>query len=91
MPRQVTTGRKPRLVGITKCGSRHLRKPLVQVARAALPSLRQSDLHLGQWLRRLLGRAHANTAVVALATKMAWTIWELLRHGRVCEAAPMAA
>ena len=91
VPRQVTTGGKPRLVGITKRGSRYLRKTLIQGARAAMPTLRQSDTRLGQWLRGLLARAHANTAVVALAAKMARIVWALLRHGRVYEPAAVAA
>ena len=91
MPRQVTTGGKPKLLGITKRGSKYLRKTLVQGARAALPSLRQSDTHLGQWLRGLLARSHVNTAVVALAAKMARIVWALLRHGRVYEPAAVAA
>jgi hypothetical protein len=32
-------------------------------------------------LRGLLARAHPNTAVVALAAKMARIMWALLRHG----------
>jgi transposase len=91
VPRQVTTGGKPRLVGITKRGSQYLRKSLIQGARAAMPTLRQSDTQLGQWLRGLLARAHANTAVVALAAKMARIVWALLRYGRVYQAAAMAA
>ena len=35
--------------------------------------------------------AHANTAVVALAAKMARTVWALLRHERVYEPAAVAA
>ena len=51
----------------------------------------RSDTRLGQWLRGLLTRAHANTAVVALAAKMARIVWALLRHGRVYEPAAVAA
>jgi transposase len=91
VPRQVTTGGRPKLVGITKRGSKYLRKVLIQGARAAMPTLRQSETRLGQWLRGLLARAHANTAVVALAAKMARTVWALLRHERVYAAAVIAA
>ena len=91
VPRQVTTGGRPKLVGITKRGSKDLRKMLIQGARAAMPTLRQSETRLGQWLRGLLARAHANKAVVALAAKMARTVWALLRHERVYEAAVIAA
>jgi transposase len=71
VPRQATTGGKPRLLGITKRGSKYLRKMLIQGARAALPTLSRSNTRLGGWLRGLLARAHSNTVVVALAAKMA--------------------
>lgn len=91
VPRQATTGGKPKLLGITKRGSRYLRKMLIQGARAAMPTLAKSDTAVGAWLRGLLARAHGNVAVVALAAKMARTIWALLRHGQVYEPAPVAA
>jgi transposase len=85
VPRQATTGGKPRLLGITKRGSKYLRKMLIQGARAALPTLSRGSTWLGQWLRGLLARAHSNTVVVALAAKMARMVWALLRHGRAFE------
>jgi transposase len=85
IPRQVTTGGKPRLLGITKRGSKYLRKMLIQGARSALPTLSRGNTRLGQWLRSLLARAHVNTVVVALAAKMARIVWALLRHGRTFE------
>lgn len=91
VPRQVTTGGRPKLLGITKRGSRYLRKMLIQGARSAMPALARGDTAVGAWLRALLARAHPNVAVVALAAKMARTVWALLRHGRTCQAAPMPA
>jgi transposase len=85
VPRQATTGGKPRLLGITKRGSKYLRKMLIQGARAALPTLSRGNTRLGQWLRGLLARAHSNTVAVALAAKMARIVWALLRHGRTFE------
>ena len=85
VPRQATTGGKPRLLGITKRGSKYLRKMLIQGARSALPTLSRSSTRLGQWLRGLLARAHSNAVVVALAAKMARIVWALLRHGRTFE------
>lgn len=82
VPRQVTTGGRPKLLGITKRGSRYLRKMLIQGARSAMPSLAKSDTAIGSWLRGLLARSHSNVAVVALAAKMARTAWALLHHGR---------
>ena len=71
---------RPKLLGITKRSSKYLRKMLIQGARTAMPTLRQSETQLGRWLRGLLARAHANTAAVALAAKTARIIWALLRH-----------
>jgi len=85
VPRQATTGGKPCLLGITKRGSKYLRKMLIQGARAALPTLSRSNTPLGKWLRGLLARAHANTVVVALAAKIARIVWALLRHNRTFE------
>jgi transposase len=91
VPRQVTTGGRPKLLGITKRGSRYLRKMLIQGARSAMPSLARSDTAIGSWLRALLARAHPNVAVVALAAKMARTVWALLHHGRSYEVTPGTA
>ena len=91
VPRQATTGGNPKLLGITKRGSRYLRKMLIQGARSAMPTLAKADTAVGAWLRALLGRTHPNVAVVALAAKMARTVWALLRHGRNYEAVPQAA
>lgn len=73
---------KPRLLGITKRGSRYLRKNLIQGARSSLPIMSRIETRLGPWLRGLLSRAHPNTVVVALAAKMARIVWALLRHER---------
>ena len=67
----MTTGGKPRLLGISKRGNKYLRKLLVHGARAALPSLSASATALGKWLKSLLERAHKNIVIVALANKLA--------------------
>ncbi|HVI90575.1 MAG TPA: IS110 family transposase [Dongiaceae bacterium] len=85
VPKQMTTGGKPRLLGITKRGNVYLRKMLIHGARAAVPSLAKSDTPLGVWLRGLLTRAHKNTAVVALAAKLARIAWAVLRSHRKFE------
>jgi len=46
VPRQVTTGGVPRLVGITKRGSKYLRKMLIQGARAALRTVVKQETPL---------------------------------------------
>jgi len=91
VPRQVTTGGKPRLVGITKRGNKYLRKLLIHGARAALPSLATSATPLGGWLRALMQRVHKNAAVVALANKLARIVWVVLRRGEEFNAAAATA
>jgi transposase len=86
VPRQITTGGRPRLVGITKRGNKYLRKLLVHGARAAMLSLATSVTPLGTWSRGLLARVHKNVAVVALANKLARIAWAVLRHGKTFDA-----
>ena len=82
VPRQMTTGGKPKLLGISKRGNVYLRRMLIHGARAALPTLSKGETPLGGWLRGLAARAHVNTVVVALAAKLARIICAVLRSGR---------
>jgi transposase len=81
VPRQHTTGGKPRLLGISKRGNAYLRQLFIHGARAALASLSKADDATGRWLRGLLARAHHNVVVVALAAKLARIAWAMLRKG----------
>ncbi|WP_424139486.1 IS110 family transposase [Roseomonas chloroacetimidivorans] len=85
VPRQMTTGGKPKLLGISKRGNGYLRKMLIHGARAALPTLSKGETLLGSWLRGLMARAHVNTVVVALAAKLARIICAVLRTGQKFE------
>jgi transposase len=87
VPRQRTTGGKPRLLGISKRGNRYLRKNLIHGARAVLPYLAQRDTPLGRWVQGLLARAHKNIVVVALANKLARIAWAVLARGGRFDAA----
>ena len=75
VPRQSTTGGKPRLMGISKRGNKYLRKLLIHGARAALPYVAGKDTALGRWAKSLLSRVHQNVAVVAFANKLARICW----------------
>ena len=81
VPRQMTTGGKSRLLGISKRGNRYWRKNLIHGARAALPYLVERDTPLGRWARGLLERAQKNVVVVALAAKLARIAWAVLARG----------
>jgi transposase len=83
VPRQHTTGGRPRLLGISKRGNTYLRTLLIHGARAALPSLAKADTALGAWLRGLQARCHPNTVIVALANKLARIAWVIMRRETV--------
>ncbi|WP_198373700.1 IS110 family RNA-guided transposase [Roseomonas rosulenta] len=85
VPRQATTGGKPKLLGISKRGNVYLRRMLIHGARAALPMLSKGETPLGAWLRSLLARAHMNTVVVALAAKLARIVCAVLHSGKPFE------
>jgi transposase len=78
----MTTGGKPKLLGINKRGNVYLRKMLIHGARAALPTLSKAETPLGAWLQGLLMRAHVNIVVVALAAKLARIICGVLHSGQ---------
>jgi transposase len=93
VPRQHTTGGKPRLLGISKRGNTYLRTLLIHGARAALPSLARSETPLGRWLTGMIERGvHRNAIVVALANKLARIAWAALRKEATFERGyPVAA
>jgi transposase len=82
VPRQSTTGGRPCLLGISKRGNKYLRRLFIHGARAGLPHVAERDTPLGRWAKGLLGRAHQNVAVVALANKLVRIAWAVLRRGQ---------
>jgi transposase len=81
VPKQHTTGGKPRLLGISRRGNAYLRQLFIHGARAAMPSMSKAENPTGMWLRGLLARAHPNVVVVALAAKLARIAWATLQRG----------
>ena len=77
VPRQSGTGGRIRLLGISKRGDSYLRSLLVHGARAVFHSKTPP-----QWAIDLARRRPKNVALVAMANKMARTIWALLAHQR---------
>jgi transposase len=82
VPRQFTTGGKPKLLGISKRGNKYLRKQLIHGAGAALPYMAERNTPLGRWAKELMSRTHRNVVVVALANKLARIAWAVLRRGK---------
>lgn len=78
VPRQAGIGGKICLLGISKYGDTYLRTLLIHGARSVLTHAKQPGL----WATALRQRRPLNVAVVALANKMARTIWAFLAHER---------
>lgn len=82
VPRQSGTGGRVKLLGISKRGDPYLRTLLIHGARSVLLTQSRADRVMNPWLRDVLLRRPKNVAIVALANKMARTIWALMAHGR---------
>jgi transposase len=91
VPRQHSTGGKPKLLGISKRGDVYLRKLLVHGARAVLYRMDTKDDRLSRWGHALSMRRGKNRAVVALANKNARIVWAVLTHETDYRCYPVAA
>jgi transposase len=80
VPRQDSTGGKPKLGPISKQGDRYLRRLLVVGAHAVLRRAKQSPQNY-PWLAQLLARRPFKVVAIALANKMARVAWALLAKG----------
>jgi transposase len=81
VPKQDSSGGKPKLLGISKRGDTYLRTLLIHGARSAIVAAQRKGKP-NVWLSGLLARRHPNSVAVALANKNARTIWALLAHER---------
>ena len=87
VPKQGTTGNKPKLLRIMTRGSRYLRKNVIHGASAVLPRLPAIYTRLCRWLGDLLARPNKNPVIVALAAKLGRIAWAVLARGPSYEAA----
>ena len=87
MPRQYTTGGKPRLGGIGRRANHYLRRQMIHGARAVISRLAQHDDARSRWLKALVVRRGFNRTIVALANKTARIAWALLARGEEYAAA----
>ena len=76
VPRQHSSGGKSVLLGISKRGDTYLRTLLIHGARSVLVHAKE----LGAWIEQIQKRRPTNVVTVALANKMARTIWAVLAH-----------
>ncbi|MDJ1167654.1 IS110 family transposase (plasmid) [Burkholderia gladioli pv. gladioli] len=78
VPKQTGSGGKTNLHGISKRGDAYLRTLLIHGARSVMTNARDPGL----WVQQLKKRRSWNVVIVALANKMARTIWAVLAHDR---------
>ncbi|VVE84487.1 IS110 family RNA-guided transposase [Pandoraea sputorum] len=78
VPKQTGSGGKVNLHGISKRGDTYLRTLLIHGARSVLSHAKDP----GPWIEQMKKRRPTNVIVVALANKMARTIWAVLAHDR---------
>ena len=76
--RQPGSGGKIRLLGISKRGDKYLRTLFIHGARAAALLTKEP----GPWITELKKRRPASVAIVAMANKLARTVWAIAAHGR---------
>lgn len=78
VPRQYTTGGKPKLGGIGRRANHYLRRQLVHSARSVANHARQRTGSQADWIQALEARRGFNKAVVAVANKMVRAAWAML-------------
>ncbi|WP_168787926.1 IS110 family transposase [Paraburkholderia aromaticivorans] len=83
VPRQHSSGGKPRLLGISKRGDTALRTLLIHGARAVIRMAANKPGMTDSWVMKLCRRRHKNIAAVARAAKNARTAGALLIRKQV--------
>jgi transposase len=78
VPRQHSTGGKPLLGKTSKMGQRDIRRLLIIGAIAVVRGACRKCPPEGSWLHRMLARKPRKLVAVALANKMARSIWAML-------------
>ena len=78
VPRQKSTGGKQILGKTSKMGQRDIRRLLIIGAMAVVRSAARSGAPEGSWLARMLARKPRMLVAIALANKMARSVWAML-------------
>jgi transposase len=78
VPRQFSSGGKERLGRISKAGQADIRRLLIIGAMSRLNWMGRKSIAEGSWLARMMERKPRMLVAIALANKMARTIWAML-------------
>jgi len=87
VPRQYTTGGKPKLGGIGRRANHYLRHQMIHGARSVVYRLANHHDRRSQWLKAVVARRGVNRGVVALANKTARIAWAILVRSHEYEGA----
>jgi len=90
-PRERSTGGRQRLGGISRAGHERLRQLLVVGAMAVIRHAKPTSKAANPWLLGLLERRPRKLVAVALANKMARTLWAMMANGTAYRRSPQAA
>ena len=80
VPRQTSTGGKPRLGRISRLGDKYIRQLLIVGAQTVL--LRSKAARSNAWIQSLLTRRPRLVVAVALANKSARVVWAVMAKGQ---------
>lgn len=89
VPKQYSTGGKPKLLGISKRGNPYLRTLLIHGARAVCYSLKNDKDRCKKWVTGLCARKPSGVAIVGLANKLARIAWAVMMNKTVYKSVAM--
>lgn len=81
VPRQHSSGGKPRLGRTSKMGQRDIRRLLIIGAMAVIRWAARKGAAKGSWLERQMAKKPRLVVAIALANKMARSVWAMLTRG----------
>jgi transposase len=91
-PKEHSTGGKQRIGGISRAGNERLRRLLVTGATAVIRfAVRPGNKQATEWLVKLLARKPRKLVAVALANKIARTVWAMMTSGEAYRRQPSVA
>lgn len=91
VPRQHSSGGKPRLGRTSKMGQRDIRRLLIIGAMAVIRWAARKGAAEGSWLARQMAKKPRLVVAIALANKMARSVWAMLTRGENYQGSALAA
>jgi transposase len=83
VPKQSSTGGRPKLLGISKRGDKYIRSLLVHGARSAVLYSSNKEDDRSRWIQKLKREKGYNKATIAVANRNARIIWAIVKNSTV--------